>query len=143
MSQDAEALRKSNILLATKVLEDFGRNMDGWYDNLHENVIMEFPYGPSIGMPDRAEGKAACSGVFQFADQFLRVKFYDIRIQGLADPNKLIVECKGHGTPDAGDYHQQYVFLQEYRDGKLFSTKEYFNTKVVIDLLGDLSPLFS
>ena len=133
----------NTVELAKKVLEAFGRDMEGWYDNLHDDVVMEFPYGPSIGMPDRAEGKATCAEVFRFADEFLRVKFFDIKVHAMADPSQVIVECKGHGTPDAGEYNQQYVFVQQYKDGKLLSTREYFNTKVVNDLFGDLSPLFS
>ena len=56
------AEREANIALATKIMSDFGRNMEGWYDNLHDDIVLEFPFGASVGMPTRIEGRAAAGG---------------------------------------------------------------------------------
>ena len=42
--------------------------MDGWYDHLHDDIVLEFPFGASVGMPTRVEGKAAIKD--QFATLF-------------------------------------------------------------------------
>jgi len=143
MTDNADEIRANNISVATKVMENFGRNMDGWYDNLHEGIVMEFPFGPSVGMPDRVEGKAACSAVFASVCDIVRVQFYDIVIHPQLDPNKLIIEYKGYGDPEPGAYDQTYICVQEYKDGKMIKFKEYWNSKIVFDLFGDLSALGS
>ena len=122
-------------------MENFGRDMEGWYDNLHDDIVMEFPFGASVGMPERVEGKEACSAVFAMVCELVKVQFFNIRIHEMADPDQLIVEYEGHGDPEPGAYDQKYICVQAYKDGKLILFREHWNSKVVFDLFGDLSAL--
>ena len=135
--------RDANIALATKLLKDFGLNMEHWYDYLHDEIVMEFPFGASVGMPVRVEGKTNCSAMFATVCAAVQVKFSDIVVHPLLDPNRLIVEYKGHSNPAGKSYDQTYICIQEFRDGKLTLFKEFWNAIVVRDTFGDLSALGS
>lgn len=141
MTNDTARLRDSNVALATELMERFGRDMDGWYDNLHDDIVMEFPFGPSVGMPARVEGKAACAGVFALVCQAIQVQFSNIVVSPLADPNRLIVEYTGYSEPGGKTYGQTYISVQEFRDGKMILFREYWNALVVDRTFGDLSAL--
>lgn len=95
MADDDTRLRDRNVALATELMERFGRDMDGWYDHLHDDIVMEFPFGPSVGMPARVAGKAACSGLFQTVCDGVQVQFSNIRVSPMADPNRLVIEYTG------------------------------------------------
>jgi hypothetical protein len=64
MTESDMAIRAANVALANRIMADFGRDMRHWYDNLHDDMVLEFPYGASVGMPTRIEGKTACSRLF-------------------------------------------------------------------------------
>lgn len=142
-NEQDSAVRAANKAVATRMMENFGRNMDGWYDDLHEDCVMEFPFGASVGMPERVEGKEGCSAVFGLVCQLVQVQFFDIVVHDMADPNNFVVEYQGHGDPEPGAYDQKYICMQSYKDGKLIKFKEYWNSKIVFDLFGDLSALGS
>jgi ketosteroid isomerase-like protein len=141
MMADDRSLRASNVVLATELMERFGRDMDGWYDHLHDDIVMEFPFGACVGLPTRVEGKAACSGVFQTVCDAVQVQFSNIRVSPMADPNRLVVEYTGYSEPGGTIYDQTYISVQEYRDGKMILFREYWNAVVVREAFGDLSAL--
>ncbi|MFW2829652.1 nuclear transport factor 2 family protein [Sphingomonas sp. ID0503] len=143
MSDDNTQLRDANVALATELMERFGRDMDGWYDHLHDDVVMEFPFGPSVGMPARVEGKDAVAGVFKVVCDVVQVQFSNIRITPTADPARLVVEYTGYSEPNGKVYDQTYISVQEFRDGKMILFREYWNAIVVRDAFGDLSGLGS
>ena len=136
-----EATRDRNVALATSLMERFGRDMDGWYDNLHDDIVMEFPFGASVGMPTRVEGKQACAATFDVVCQAIQVQFSNIRISPMADPNRVLVEYRGYSEPNGTVYDQNYISVHEYRDGKLILFREYFDTVVVDRASGDPSSL--
>ncbi len=138
---DTNKIRDSNIALATKLLSDFGRDMTHWYDQLHDDIVMELPFGPSVGMPARVEGKAGASAVFRAVCDMVQVKFSNIVVHPLLDPNRLIVEYTGYSAPGGTVYDQTYICVQEFRDGKLSGFKEFWNALVVHNAFGDLSGL--
>ena len=140
MTDDAQ-VRAANIALATNLMERFSRDMDGWYDQLHDDIIMEFPFGPSVGMPSRVAGKQACSGLFQSVVEGVQVQFSNIRVTPLLDPNRLIVEYTGYSEPGGKIYDQTYICIQEFRDGKMILFREYWNALVVRDTFGALDSL--
>ncbi len=143
MVGDVGTLSRNNVELATELMRRFGRDMEGWYDHLHDDIVMEFPFGPSVGMPSRVEGKAACSAVFEAVVQGVQVQFDNIRVSPLADPNRLMVEYTGYSEPGGKVYDQTYISVQEYRDGKMILFREYWNALIVKDTFGDLSSLGS
>lgn len=141
MADDDARRRDRNVALATELMRRFGRDMDGWYDHLHDDIVMEFPFGPSVGMPARVEGKDACSGVFRVVCDAVQVQFSNIRVSPMADPDRLVLEYTGHSEPGGTVYDQTYISVQEYRDGKMILFREYWNAVVVRDAFGDLSAL--
>jgi len=138
---DADAAREANIALATKIMNDFCRNMDGWYDHLHDDIVMEFPFGASVGMPTRVEGKAAASALFAAVVAGVQVQFRDIAIHPMLDPARFTIEYRGYSEPNGKVYDQTYVSILEFRDGKMIGFKEYWNAIVVDRTFGDLSAL--
>jgi len=141
MAEADASLRAKNLALATELMERFGRDMEGWYDHLHDDIVMEFPFGPSVGMPARAEGKAACAGVFKVVCDVVQVQFSDIQVTPTADPARFVIEYKGRSEPNGKVYDQTYISVQEYRDGKMSLFREYWNAIVVRETFGDLSGL--
>ena len=135
------ALRDDNVALAPEIMTRFGRDMNGWYDYLHDDCVMEFPFGPSVGMPKRVEGKAGCSAVFRVVCDVVQVQFSNIRVMAMADPSKIVVEYNGYSEPNGEVYDQTYICVQEYRDGKMILFREYWDAAVVRDTFGDLSGL--
>lgn len=141
MAEDDAGLRDRNVAIATELMERFGHDMDGWYDHLHDDIVMEFPFGACVGMPTRIEGRAACAAVFQAVCDAVQVQFSNIRISPMADPNRLVAEYTGYSEPGGTIYNQTYISVQEYRDGKMILFREYWNAVVVRDAFGDLSAL--
>lgn len=138
---DTDALRARNVALATDLMERFSRDMDGWYDNLHDDIVLEFPFGPSVGMPERVVGKTACVAAFENVVANIQVRFSNIRISPMADPARLVIEYTGYSTPGGVVYDQTYICLQEFRDGKMILFREYWNALVVDRAFGNLSAL--
>jgi ketosteroid isomerase-like protein len=135
------AEREANIALATKIMSDFGHNVQGWYDNLHDDVVLEFPFGASVGMPTRIEGKAAASALFAATVAAVQVQFHDVVIYPTVEPHRLVVEYKGYSEPNGKIYAQTYIGIQEYLDGKMIRFKEYWDSVIVDRTFGDLSAL--
>lgn len=138
---DDNAVREANVALATIMMQRFSRNMDGWYDNLHDDIVMELPFGPSIGMPSRVEGKEACSALFRSVVDGIGVQFDNIRITPMLDPSLLLVEYTGYSEPGGKIYDQIYICVQQFRDGKMILFREHWNALVVRDTFGNLDSL--
>lgn len=140
---DTGTVARSSAEIATDLMERFGRDMEGWYDHLHDDIVMEFPFGPSVGMPSRVEGKTACSAVFAAVVEGVQVQFDNIRVSPLAEPDRFMVEYTGYSEPGGKIYDQTYLSVQQYRDGKMILFREYWNALVVKETFGDLSALGS
>ena len=52
---DTQAQAAGNRVLAEQVLDRLGT--EAQFDLYADDIVMEFPYGPSLGMPDRFETK--------------------------------------------------------------------------------------
>lgn len=139
---DSDASRRSDaISRARAAYENFKPYDQSWIDGLHSDVVMEFPVGPTVGLPASVAGKDHCVGLFQQVSTMLGLTFSDIHILGMADPDAVLVQCKGAGAMNGKPYNQQYMTLLEFKDGKMKLYREYFDTKVVADVMGDLSSL--
>src|SRR3546814_16429366 len=86
MAEDDAGLRDRNVAIATELMERFGHDMDGWYDHLHDDIVMEFPFGACVGMPTRIEGRAPCAAVSQNVCDAVQVRFSIIGITPMSDP---------------------------------------------------------
>jgi ketosteroid isomerase-like protein len=139
---NTDMIRDGNVALASKLMNQFGRDMDGWYDQLHEECVVEFPFGASVGMPPRIEGKEACTALFTKVCDAVKVQFSNIVICPLADPSTLLLEYSGYSEPQGLVYDQTYMCIIKFQDGKVILYKEYWNAVVVRDTFGDLTGMF-
>jgi len=137
MSEAEDKARAETIALANHMMSAFGHDMAIWYENLHPEISVELPQGEAVGLAAISRGEDALA-LFRLAAEGLDVKFADIRIHPMVDPNQLVVEYKGIGHPKGRLYQQNYVSFQEYRDGKLFKFREYFDTDVAKNVAGDI-----
>ncbi|WP_431236211.1 nuclear transport factor 2 family protein (plasmid) [Mycolicibacterium psychrotolerans] len=113
------------VRLAAKVLQAMGTDMDFYWANAHPDLVLEFPYAPSLGWPERVAGREAI-------EQFLAdlggalpgLSFSDIQVTPLADGEGVLMEYRG----SAQNYDQRYITVARFRDGKLILFREYFDT---------------
>lgn len=143
MSVEEQSLAEANVERAKNVFEQFRPAEQSWQDGLAEDVVMEFPYGPSIGLPERIEGKEAAVPLFIGVGEKLGLKFVDVRPQAMADPEWVLVEMGGKGSHSGRPYDQRYVVKLQFRDGKLRHYKEYFNCQAVADCFGSVEALMA
>ena len=120
-------------------MQQFGRDMAAWNDTLHDDVVIELPFGPSTGIPARTEGKAACSAMFEIVSDAMKVRFFDVVAHPMADAGQVLVEYKGYSERPDVKYDQSYICIQKFRDGKLILFKEYYNSMVMDQAFGRVS----
>jgi ketosteroid isomerase-like protein len=141
---DTEVLAATNQKLAAKVLDLLGSEEQ--FDLFAEDIVVEFPYGPSLGMPDRFETKPVMVA-------YSRQLFKDL--PGLTmrdrtfysadgDPNTVFIEyISDVPTPGGNTYRQVYINKMQFRDGLLVHMKEFWDPKRILDAragLYDLEP---
>jgi len=141
MTTQDDALRASNVARAQAMLDDFKPLTDAWLAGLHDDLVMEFPFGADVGLPPRIEGKTICSGLFQAVVHKLGLRFAGIQVYGMADPNLVLAEYRGHGAFNGKPYEQRYITLLRFADGRLILYREYVDSKIVENVIGHLSAL--
>ena len=101
-----------------------------WQTLIAEDVVWELPFAPALGHPARVAGRAA---VVQFAAWFVgaveNFRFFDAKVQALADPETAVAEVKGEGRIKATGrvYRQEYVVFLRVSAGKIAFLREYFD----------------
>src|SRR5262245_4308371 len=101
-----------------------------WQTMLADDVVWELPFAPALGHPARVSGRAE---VVQFAAWFVGAvedfRFFDVKVQGLADPEAAVAEVKGEGRIKATgrSYRQEYVVFLRAVEGKIAFLREYFD----------------
>jgi len=131
---DAEALAAINRDLAKKVVELLGTEEQ--FDLYAADIVMEFPYGPSLGMPDRFETKPRVVDYVRHILPGLQgLIIRDMSFSSVAgDPKTLFVEYEADcPTPGGNTYRQIYVNKMQFRDGKLLHMRELWDPKKIID----------
>ncbi|GLJ00724.1 nuclear transport factor 2 family protein [Sphingobium sp. BS19] len=129
-----------NAVLARVMMETFGPSMSpSWFDNLDDQVVLELPYGPSIGIPERIEGKDAARAMFQSVIDSFGLRFTDIEIFEMLDPSMVVVTYRGSGSAGDHPYNQRYVCLLKFREGRLLFYREYFDNKVLADIMAHVN----
>jgi ketosteroid isomerase-like protein len=119
---------------AEKVLRLIGD--EAQFDLYADDIVMEFPYGASLGMPDRFEGKKA---VVDYARELFRLipdlKMRDMHYSSVAgDPNTVFIEYVSDiATPGGHTYRQIYVNKMQFRDGLLVHMREFWDPKRILD----------
>ena len=127
-------LATANQQLAAKVLDLLGS--EDQFNLFAEEIVVEFPYGPSLGMPDRFETKPV---VVAYSRQLFKDlpgltmrdrTFYSVD----GDPHTVFIEyISDVPTPGGHTYRQVYVNKMQFRDGLLVHMKEFWDPKRILD----------
>lgn len=131
-----QELAARNQQLAREVLGTVGTERN--FDYMADDVVVEFPYGPSLGMPERFEGKAAATAYLrQMFAQLAGLRMRDVTTYSVAGrPELVFAEYEGDApTPGGNSYTQVYVNRLEFRDGRLVRMREFWDPKKVVDAL--------
>lgn len=121
----------------------FGIDMEPWWDAAHDDLVLEFPFARSIGMPERVEGKAAARTYLEKVVSGLAgLSFTNIRARATGAEGEVLVEYEGQCPAPNGTYDQRYITIMRFRDGKLALFREYWDTCEVTRAFGDLGSAF-
>lgn len=137
VGSDDAGLRESNLTLARRMMTTLGEPT--WWDSMAEDVVVEFPYAPSLGESARHVGKDAVRTYLtaMFA-RLATFKFENLRISATTDPSVFFCEYEVDTKTSRGEpYHQVYINKLRFRDGKLVFLREFWNPKWIIDATGD------
>jgi ketosteroid isomerase-like protein len=130
----AEELAAANRDLALRVVELLGSEEQ--FELYADDIVMEFPYGPSLGMPDRFETKPnVVAYVGRILEGLAGVLIREVSLSSVAgDPTTVFVEYDADcPTPGGNTYRQIYINKMQFRDGKLLHMRELWDPKKMID----------
>ena len=139
---DPKALATPNQKLAAKVLNLLGS--EDQFDLFADDIVIEFPYGPSLGMPDRFETKPV---VVTYSRQLFRdlpgLTMRDMVYSSVdGDPNTVFIEyISDVPTPGGQTYRQVYINKMQFRNGLLVHMKEFWDPKRILDARAGLYDL--
>jgi ketosteroid isomerase-like protein len=131
---DDSQLAATNRELAAKVIGLIGS--EDLFSLLADDVVMEFPYAPSLGGPSRYEGKPAvvayCIELFKALPG---LTMRDMTYHSVAgDPTTVFIEYEADApTPGGNSYLQIYVNKMQFRDGLLVRMREFWDPKRILD----------
>ena len=131
---EAEAVAAANRDLARKVVELLGSKEQ--FDLYADDIVMEFPYGPSLGIPDRFETKPDVVAYVQHILEGLSgVTIGEMTLSSVAgNPTTVFVEYEADcPTPGGNTYRQIYLNKMQFRDGTLRHMRELWDPKKIID----------
>lgn len=127
-------------------LEEFMRSLDEaeddaslWAAQLHENVVLEFPFAATTKIPTRLEGKVECLRYIQkWYDLFADFRIYELVIHRLEEQGAYVLEYKTKGfvASTARPYHQENIALIKVKDHKIIFIKEYWNPMHLSEAFG-------
>lgn len=121
--------RQASELLAAH-LALIGKNIPAWLELFTEDAVIEFPYAPTIGTPERLEGRAAIFEYMKDVPQRMQgLTFTNLRVHSAQDPRTLIAEVHGSATIAATGlrYEQDYVMFLETDGERIIRYREYWN----------------
>jgi len=133
MTISDEILRERNLAVARTWMTTLFE--PEWWDLMHDEIVLEFPYGPSIGAPDRVAGKEAatayCKGLQARAG---KLRFFPLRITATDDPGQFFSEYESDRVTSAGArYKQIYINKLILRDGQVVFMREFWDPKKILD----------
>jgi ketosteroid isomerase-like protein len=131
---ESRELAATNQRLAEKVLRLLGTEEQ--FDLFDEDVVMDFPYGSSVSMPDHFAGKPAVIAYVRELNRILKgMKMRDMTFYSVdGHPETVFIEYSSDApTPGGNWYEQVYVNKMIFRDGKLVYMREFWDPKRIID----------
>jgi ketosteroid isomerase-like protein len=130
----ASDLAASNREVARKVLTLLGTEEQ--FDYFADDVVVDFPYGPSLGQPARFDGKAAIAAYTRaLTDRIGRIRMRDMSFWSVeGHPETVFIEYSGDvNTPGGHSYVQTYVNKMTFGEGKMVHMREFWDTKLIVD----------
>ncbi|HEY1223174.1 MAG TPA: hypothetical protein VGE75_06740 [Acidimicrobiales bacterium] len=131
---DAEELAATNQGLAEKVIRLLGSEQQ--FELFADDIVMDFPYGSSLSMPDHFVGKVSVVAYVRELNKALRgMKMRDMKFYSVAgNPETVFIEYSSDApTPGGNWYEQVYVNKMIFRDGQLIYMREFWDPKRIID----------
>jgi len=131
---DSKELAATNRELAKQVITLLGNEEQ--FDLYADDVVIEFPYASSLGMPERFEGKTAVVAYVRELNEALKgltmrdMVYYSVDGQ----PDTVFIEYYADApTPGGNTYLQTYVNKMKFRDGKMVYMREFWDPKQILD----------
>lgn len=132
-----------NAQMAAALMGTFGIDMQPWWEAAHEDLVLEFPFARSIGMPERVAGKAkARTYLEKVVSGLAGLHFTGITARETGRDGEVVVEYEGKCPAPNGTYDQHYITIMRFREGKLVLFREYWDTSEVTRAFGDLAAAF-
>ncbi|MGE3744538.1 MAG: nuclear transport factor 2 family protein [Sphingomonadaceae bacterium] len=129
MTNNDDARRAANVELAEKLMSKFGVDTAFWWPNLHDDLVLEFPTGGTVGLYERVVGKAKSQAHLGMVDEMLPGwHASNIKVRPMLDPDLVLIEYEGACDSPNGPYRQHYFTLMTFKDGKLINFREHFDT---------------
>jgi len=128
-----------NIL--DKHLELMATDVDAWAELLAEDVVVDFPYAPSLGRPGQLVGRDTLYNHIKAATAEMdNMTFSNVRKYPTADPDELWAELHLSAVaPSTGrSYEQDYVGRFKIKDGKIIYYSEYWNPMALTAAYDDM-----
>ena len=129
-----EELAATNVKLAEQILNCLGS--EDLFSHMADDVVIEFPYGPSINMPDRFVNKQAFRVYWLELVRTLPgltmrdMVFYSVD----DDPTTVFSEYEADiPTPAGHSYVQVHVNKMQFRDGLLVRMREFQDPQRILD----------
>ncbi|WP_426756771.1 nuclear transport factor 2 family protein [Myxococcus sp. Y35] len=122
-ARDAGALMDAHLAL-------IGTDIERWLGLFAEDAVVEFPYAPSLGAPERLVGREAIRGYFaETPKHFLGLVFSNVRRYLTTDPDVAIAEVHGSATIalTGKPYEQDYILVLKSREGRIVHYREYWD----------------
>jgi ketosteroid isomerase-like protein len=122
--------------LAEQMLHSIGKDMGFFWDNAHPDLVLEFPYAPWVGLPERVAGRDDAEPYLDDVGRmFPGLTFHDVRVMPLAEPDSFVLEYNG-SCPAVNNYSQRYINIMRFEGDKLALFREYWNTTEATRALG-------
>lgn len=116
---------------AYRALESFNDGPE-FFDTLAPHVVAEFPYGPTLGLPARLEGKSAVEAHLRAVQQSgLRLSEFQVTT---INETQCLAEYVGHYRAATGEsFESTLVSVITFEGDKISALREYWNTKQIAD----------
>jgi ketosteroid isomerase-like protein len=123
----------ANLAVARAWMTTIGQ--PDWWKLLHDDIVLEFPYGSSVGIKDRYVGKEeVVPYVKALFDRLGVFKFFNLQTIGTTDPELFVSEYEADMTTPHGEHYvQTYINKLRIKDGKVILMREFWDPKRTID----------
>lgn len=117
-----------------QALSDFN-NADAFFDHLADDVVVEFPYGPTLGLPARLEGKSAVRAHLS-AVQAGGLTVHDPTVQQVTDTRYVVEYTGAYRAPGGSSVDVPLIALIDQDGSKIVSIREYWDTHLLANMSG-------